>query len=502
VSIFREKQSMIQAQVQAALPKLGGFSPRDFSIIVALMIPTTMALIDVGMMVVALPAIQADFNIPVDLLAWVMAVGFLLRVPLMPVFGRVGDVFGKKKLYLAGLAIYIAGTILGAVAFSFGWLLGGRLLQGLGSASTLPLAMALIAETFPEERRGRALGIWNAAAPIGMMLGPVLGGLIVQGLGWHAIFVIVAALAVVSLGVVAWLVPTPARLGAPPRVDWFGAASLALTIGGLLLATTTASVVPFGSFLNLIFWGITLVALAGLIWNAAHRPNPFIDMEVVRNRRFLIPSAAVGLRMFAHDGVRFLIVLYLANVFGQSPQTIGFFMLFYAGPLMFGVTYGGFLADRWPIRTVGALGMLLLGAGIFWLSLVDPAAGMYALTPGLAVAGLSGGISLTPFTKTAVTALGSDRVGLASGLYNTLRFVGIAVSSPLLGLLLARGFAQHGGLETASEPYQFAFQLLAAVAIVGCGVALFIPNSEDKTDIASQVQNDPQPALIPPDRSG
>lgn len=463
------------------LLKFGNFSIRELSVLIALMLPATLALIDVGMVGVALPTIQADFDVPVDLLSWVLAANFLFRVPLMSIFGRVGDVFGKKYLYLIGLVIFIGGASFGAMAISFGWLILGRLLHGMGSAGNQPLSMALIAETFPEERQGRALGIWNASAPVGLMLGPVLGGLIVEGIGWHAMFIIVAALAMVSLAVVAWLVPAPPRPNPPPTVDWFGAVSLVLTIAGFLLATTTASVIPFGSFFNLIFWGIGSGALLSLIWNATHRLDPFIGADVARNRQFVTPAVAVSLRMFAHDGARFLMVLYLANVFGQSPRTIGLFMLFYTIPLTIGVAYGGFLADLWPNRIVGAIGMLLLAVGIFWLSLVYPGTGALVLVPGLLVAGFSSGISLTPFTKTAVTALGPDRMGLASGLYNRLRFAGIAISTPLLGLLLAWGFAQHGGLETVTEPYQLGFQLVAGAAVLGSGVAALIPINKNKS---------------------
>jgi len=469
---------MSQLQEQAVLPGLGNFSVRELLILVALMIPTTMVLIDVGMVGVALPAIQADFNIAVDLLSWVLAVGFLLRVPLMPIYGRIGDIFGKKHLYLIGLGIFVIGSIFGAAAFSFGWLIGGRLLQGLGSAASVPLAMALITEAFPQERRGRALGIWNASAPIGLMLGPVLGGVIIETFGWHAIFVIGAALTLVSLLVVVWMVPAPPQPETRSPIDWVGAVSLALTIGGLLLSTTTASVVPFGSPLNLAFWVVTVLALVTLVWNTRRRPDPFIGADVFRNRRFITPAIAVSLRMFAHDGVRFLTILYLANVFGLSPKMLGFFMLFYTAPLLIAVPSGGFLADRWPSRVVGAIGLLVLAAGILWLGFVGPGADSLSLAPGLIVAGLGGGASLTPFTKTAVTSLGSNRVGLAAGLYNTLRFAGIATSTPLLGLLLAWGFARHGGLETVSQPYQLGFQLLVGVAVLGSGIAALIPNTE------------------------
>jgi len=120
----------------------------------------------------------------------------------------------------------------------------------------------------------------------------------------------------------------------------------------------------------------------------------------------------------------------------------------------------------------------LLAAGTLWLAFVSAEAGSLMLTPGLIVAGLSGGISLTPFTKTAVAALGEDRVGLAAGLYNMLRFAGIAISTPILGLLLAQGFARYGGLETVTPPYQSAFLLLSVVAVAGAGVASLIPDSK------------------------
>jgi hypothetical protein len=119
--------------------------------------------------------------------------------------------------------------------------------------------------------------------------------------------------------------------------------------------------------------------------------------------------------------------------------------------------------------------MLMLAGGTLWMGLAGANAGSLMLTPGMIIAGLSAGISLTPFTKTSVAALGQERVGLAAGLYNTLRFAGIAISTPILGLLLAQGFARYGGLETVALPYQSAFLLLAVVAVAGAGVAALIP---------------------------
>ncbi len=465
---------MTQAQPLETSSKWAGFAAREQLMLAALMMPIALELVDSGMMSVALPQIQKDFGVRVDLLAWAVAAGFLPRVALMPIYGHIGDRIGKKQLFLLGLAIHTVGAMLGIFAPSFSVLIVGRLLQGVGGSS-LPLAMALIADGFAPEHRGRALGIWNSAAPGGLILGPILGGFIVETFGWHAIFIVVAAGSVVAFFLVARLVPQASRGSTNSTFDWMGAISLVITISALLLATTTGSLVPLGSPVNLAFWAVSMTAVIAVLWNAWHKPHAFIGKDILTNRRFIVPALAVNLRMFAHDGARFLLVLYLANVFGQSPSAVGLLMLFYTVPLLIGVTYGGYLADRWASRTAGTLGMIGQVAGLAWLGVAGSGAGTVALAPGMAVAGLAGGISLVSFSKEAIGSLGPERVGLASGLYNTVRFAGTAAATPLLGLLLERGFKQQVSGEAASGPYQLAFQVLTITAAVGIAVAALIP---------------------------
>jgi MFS family permease len=145
---------MNQTQVQAALSRFGGLSLREFSIIIALMLPTTMALIEVGMIGVALPVIQAEFGIPVDLLSWVMAVGYLLRVPLMPIYGRVGDVFGKKHLYLIGLVIFVMGALIAATAQTFDWLIWADCCKGLAARPVYRWRWPSLPMPFPRSSTG------------------------------------------------------------------------------------------------------------------------------------------------------------------------------------------------------------------------------------------------------------------------------------------------------------------------------------------------------------
>ncbi|HET7087472.1 MAG TPA: MFS transporter [Anaerolineae bacterium] len=465
---------MDQAHRTTALSAKIGLSAREQWLLATLMLPSAMELIDSGMLAVALPRIQADFGVPVDVLSWAVAAGFLPRVTLMPVYGHIGDLFGKKRLFVLGLTVFLVGATLGIFAPSFSWLVVGRLLQGLGSSS-LPLAMALIAAEFPYDRRGRALGIWNTAAPVGIILGPVLGGFIINAFGWHAMFVFVSLGSALALAATAWLLPETTSASARSGFDWVGAVSLMLVILGLLLATTTESLVPIGSPVNLAFWGISALAIVSLLRNARRKRDAFVGLDILRNRRFMSPALAVSLRMFAHDGARFLLALILANVFRQSPRSVGVQMLFYAVPLMIGVATGGYLADRWASRVVGVVGMIGQVAGLLWLAVADASLGAAALVPGMIVAGLASGMNLVALTKEAIGALGERRVGLASGLYNTIRFAGTAAATPLLGLLLASGFAQQGGDQTVSGPYQLAFGVAAGVAALGAVAAALIP---------------------------
>ena len=179
--------------------------------------------------------------------------------------------------------------------------------------------------------------------------------------------------------------------------------------------------------------------------------------------------------MFSLTGTRFLLVLYLANVFGKSPSAVGLFLIFHSISLFVGIPIGGFLADRWTCKRAAGLGMVILCIGMVWLSTIGPQSGDIALIPGMLLGGFGAGLSLTPFNKGAIVSLGEQNTGRAAGLYNMVRFTGTASSAPLLGLILATGFSQAGGLESIPEPYQLSFFVLAGCAILGAGIASLIP---------------------------
>jgi MFS family permease len=448
-----------------------------------LMLQGTMDLLDVGMFNIAMPSIQQEFNLQVEVLSLVVAVRYLARIGMMPIYGLIGDRLGKKRTLLAGMLTFFLGSITCLFSPSLTLLVIGRVLLGIGGG-ILPLSMAIISDHFPTGQRGRILGIWNSASPVGTIIGPPLGGLVIEHFGWKTIFILVGLGSLTAITLVLRLVPVSERDQiSRSDIDWFGGICLFTLATGLLMATTTSSVFPFGSTSNLVFWGITAIALVLMIWNGKKNPNALINSEIVKNVRLILPSVAMIFRMFALTGTSFLLVLYLANVFGKSPSAIGLIMIFHSTSLFIGVPIGGMLADRWTCRKAAGLGMITQSLGLIWLTMINPDGGSLILVPGMIVGGFGAGLSLTPFNKGAIASLGEEYTGRAAGLYNMVRFTGSASSSPILGLILASQFEQVGGLETAAASYQFSFMILIICALISAGFAALIPPPCDETEI-------------------
>jgi len=473
---------MVEIKPRKDTPKAEGFSIREQFMLAGLMMQSVMTLIDVSMFNVAVPAIQDEFGLPIDTASLVVAIRFMARIGLMPIYGVIGDRLGKKRIYMAGLSIFIIGSFIGWLSPSLIWLVIGRFLQGAGGAS-LPLSMALISDAFPKNRRGRALGIWNTAAPAGSMIGPVLGGFLIETYGWNSIFLVVIIGSVISLLFINRLVPKSLPNQVPEsKFDWIGATGLMILATSFLMAITTSSVIPFGSVLNYIFWLFAAIGLLILVVNVSRNPNPLFSFNEIKNPRLLLPSIAVSFRMIAHTGAGFLLVIYLTNVFGKSPSEVGTFILFYSLSSLIGVPLGGFLADRWASRKSGAFGLSILAAGTSWLGLIHPQTNHWLLLPGMILGGLGAGLCLVSFTKEAVASLGEEKAGLASGLYNMIRFSGASLSAPTMGLILANAYVRYPGGETVPDPYQLAFRVLAITSVIGVLVAASIPSSSSNEE--------------------
>ncbi len=447
--------------------QLAAIRKESRAILIALLFPTVAILLNGSMFGVALPTVRDELGISADVAAW-LAIAFTLPFMMfMPLFGRLGDELGKPRLLLAGLAIFFAGSALALSADDFTLLFVGRLVQGAGSAGITPLSIAILADRFPAEERGWALGTWNSAAPATSVFGPTVGGLLVDSLGWRAIFVPVLIVALLAMGIVRRQVPTlrdKPNWAVLRAFDWVGVLLFGAAVVLIVLYVSSRPVTGVEPLQDLrLLSGTVFFGTAFTLWERRRR-RPLIDFQIWRGRRFSLASLSAGLRMTMMIGINFLLPLYLADLYGLSASAIGLLASLHSVALFVTIRQGGPLADRWPNRW---LIMISLGAQMGMM-------GVFALLPGgislLWIAAVSvghgagAGLSLAALHRTALGDIDAEQTGAAAGMYSMTRFGGLMLGTAVAGIILQSGLDR--GLP-AVEAYQVVYGFLAATGLVG-----------------------------------
>jgi MFS family permease len=397
----------------------------------------------------------------------------------MPAFGRLGDQISKKKIYLLGIMIFFSGTLIIGLSPNYTWALVGFFLQGVGIAS-LTLGVAVIAQIFPWQQRGIALTAWQLTIPVGHMVGSFVGGFVINQFGWQFNFFGLSFCSFCAIFIVRYLLPQLDYGTERPPLDWIGAVSLTTFVATFLLLATTGSQIQLGMPLLILFLALSILSLVVLVTNPFKVPVPFISLEFLTNRRFIIPSVAANLRNIGLSSFAFILPLYLARVLELSPQHIGIFLLIHSMILAIGTALGGYLADRLPSRIPGLTGLILQAVGLVWFSSANADESILFLLPGIVLFDMGAGSSLIAFMKEAQSSLGPEKVGIAAGLFSTLRLVGAAAAVPIIGLLLEFYIETGNGLIASATPYQYVFRILACVVFLGALLAAFIPAKESK----------------------
>ncbi len=437
-------------------------------LLIGLMIPIGMTTLNMSMFSVALPAIRDSFGIAPDVVAWITTAYSLPFVVFMPLYGKLGDGLGKDKLFLWGIALFMLGSLLCFFAATLPLLLVGRVLQGVGTAGINPLCLAIIADSFPAEQQGKAMGTWSSIGPGASMLGPLLGGFAVDFLGWNYIFLMSVVAAVIAFYFVNRHIPA-LQISRPPNFlrefDWLGV----LLLGGFLIlfifylsSRALTGVEPLRDWRLLaatIFCG-----LAFWLWEKRAR-IPIVDLQIYAAKNFGTASLAGGLRMFVMGSMNFLKVLYLADVYGMDATRLGIFTTVYAGAILATTRLGSQLADRRYARRVlltsFTLQLVMLG-GLATMAL--PAWAAMGLMLGQ---GIGAGLALASLHRIALRDVPTAESGSAAGLYSTARFAGSTFGAAIAGVALQQ--AEVVMSQTAA--YQLVFGLVAASCLVSLVVS-------------------------------
>lgn len=434
--------------------------------------------------VVALPAITREYGVGIDTAVWVLTVGSLLFAVPMAIFGKLGDMFGHRRIYLVATGGFAIAALLSSLAPSFGWLLFFRAMQGLGSSPAFTATMALIATTFPKGERGRAMGFMATAASIAWAAGPAVGGMLMKWFSWRAIILAEVPVALLAL-ILAWrLMPVDTRKS-QPQFDVLGAASLTAAVLMFMFALSMVGRAGLTGFPTLLFAGLSLCLLGVFLVTELRVESPFVPLNLFANIRFSAATVFSMVHMFTLFGTMLLIPVFLQEVRGYDPARAGLLILGFSVARIFFEPLAGRITEVRGSRLPSLFGTYLIAgvALLFALSLAASTPDWVVVSVSIAL-GIGVSMGRTP-VNTAVTHLvESERLGLALGVFSMLTFSSGSLGQAFFGVLL-RGISGTGSapLATASQSvlvlaFSASFGVIAGVAFLSSFFGLRLPSRE------------------------
>ncbi|HEU5161441.1 MAG TPA: MFS transporter [Streptosporangiaceae bacterium] len=424
---------------------------RRWWVLGALVVTLLAVSLDLTALNVALPTLSTALRAGTGDLQWIVAGYTLASATLLLPAGLLGDRYGRKKILLGGLVIFLAGSVWALYVSGPGGLIAARTLMGVGAAVLLPLALSVMLVVFPPEERAKAMAAWAAASFLGLPLGPIVAGYLLDHYWWGSIFLINIPVAIVALVACVALVPE-SRSQAARRTDIVG---LLLSTGGLLALVYGVIDQPQRGWGDVRVWGSMLAgaaALAAFVAWSRRVSVPLIDLELFRDRRFvggLVPSTVASFALF---GVLFAVPQYFQGVLDSRPLGTGLRLLPMIGGLMLAARLSARLVERLGDRVLIVGGTLVLVAGALAGAATSAGDGYAYAAAWLVVVGLGMGLMLPPAMTVAIGALSADRGGAGSALIMTIRLVGGALGSAVLGSLLSAGYRGHVAVAGLPDP--------------------------------------------------
>jgi EmrB/QacA subfamily drug resistance transporter len=415
--------------------------PNKRLVLVACILGSGIAFLDGTVVNVALPAIQHDLGASLAGQQWVVE-GYMLSLSsLLLVGGSLDDLFERRTVFAAGVAGFGVMSLACAVAPSVGFLVAARVLQGVFGAALVPSTLAIIIATFPESERGAAIGSWTAWTGISTVVGPLLGGALIDGATWRWIFLINVPFVVITLVLTFRVIPRTESQQPGARVDFLGAALCALGLGGLVFALIEQPTLGWSDPAVVITGIGGVLSLIAFVVHERRTPSPMMPLDLFRSRNFAVGNMAT-LTMYAGlGGVLFFVTLYLQQVAGYSALEAGAAFLPLTA-LMFTLSRRwGALADRYGPRWFMGIGPIVAGIGLALMLRLDAKADyLTELLPALVVFGLGLSMTVAPLTSTVLSAVDEKHAGVASGVNNAIARIAGLLAIAVLGAVVASQF--------------------------------------------------------------
>jgi EmrB/QacA subfamily drug resistance transporter len=421
---------------------------------------------------IALPAMAAEFHMDAISLSWV-ATAYLLAAALFLVpFGRIADIYGRKRILLYGIAIFSFSSLVMTVVPVTGLLIAVRILQGFGGAMIFGTSIAILTSVFPPGERGRALGIYTTAVYSGLTLGPFLGGVLTQYFGWRSIFLVNVPIGIIACILILWKLDGEWAECVGERFDRAGSVIYAVA---LIAVMSGFSLVPDSTGVVLIGAGILILILFALY--EMRVPAPVLDMRLLfKNRVFAFSNLASLIHYSATFAVTFLLSLDLQYTKGFSPEYAGLVLLVQPAVMALVSPVAGRLSDRIDPQIVASAGMACTATGLFLLVFLSESTPLWYMLACLGVLGLGFGLFSSPNTNAIMSAVEKRYYGVASGMNGTMRLVGqmlsMGIAMMLFSLIIGRVEITPEYYPRFIESLHYAFVLFTIFCVFGIAASL------------------------------
>ena len=388
-------------------------------------------------LLIALPNILTELHATFFTIMWVLIGYLLITTVLTPVIGRLADIWGRKRLYNSGFALFALGSLVGGLAqpqFHGTDLIVGRIIQGMGGALLVTNSTAIVADAFRKGQVGLGLGVNQIAGAAGFLVGPIIGGLLTEW-SWRWVFLFNVPFAIFGALWGIWRLREPVRLARHQHIDWFGSAALTIGLTGVLLALSLFAFPMFGQTANMVILavGVLSLVLFGLI--EPRIKEPIVQLRLFRDRLFALANLSGLLNGVARGAVLFLLIFFLQGPYGQNPLAAGLLLIPFGAAFMVIGPLSGRLSDRVGSRVLAPLGLGISSLALLGLSTIGPSTPYWMLAVFMVLMGGGSGLFVSPNTNAIMSSVTPQTRGAAAGilamLNNTGSMLSIAIVFPL-----------------------------------------------------------------------
>lgn len=474
-------------------PTTPGTSQRIWTLVIV-SIGLFMMVLDNLVVNVALPSIHRDLGASIQTLEWTVNAYILAYAVLLLTGAALGDRLGRKRMFIAGISLFTAGSAAAALAPSIGLLIAARAFQGVGAAVVTPLTLTLLAEAFPPARRGLALGVWSGISGIGVALGPLVGGALTQFASWHWIFWVN-----VPIGIA--LIPLASRRlvesrGEVKHLDLRGLALASAGLFGIVYGLVESQSLGWSSAQILISLAAGAALLVAFVAQELRTPEPMLPMNFFANRGFAVTNAVSIAMYFGMFGSIFFLSQFLQNVLHNTPLEAGVKLLVWTGAIMVVAPLAGFMSERYGSRLfmVAGLGLQAVALGLLAMSASVDQSYISMVIP-FVLAGSGMALVFAPSANAVLSSVRTSQTGQASGATNALRELGGVLGIAILGTV----FTSHGSYITPQAYINGLVPALwvgAAVLAAGALIAAVLPFST-RASAAANAAAEAGPATVP-----